>query len=147
MTMKNLILTLCPMIAMLLCGMLVAQATQQRGLWHLEPLTYPTVARLSQITGDVTLMLRIEKDGQINSATKISGPDVLSVNAIKEIRGWRYASSDRASESIVVIHYALKKPYLKSAPIAKTFVHSPTDISVVSNYSLPTGNPEKMIPR
>jgi TonB family protein len=127
-----------------LCGILLAQkAAERRGLWEVMPMSYPAVARLAQITGDVKLKLTIDKDGKITALTKLSGSDALATDVVKEIKSWRYAPGDQASESIIVIHYILEEPHLKSAPVPRILIHSPSNISVVSNYPLRTGHSEK----
>jgi hypothetical protein len=45
-------------------------------------LTYPRLARLANITGDVEMKLEIRKDGSIQSATVVSGHPILTQAAL-----------------------------------------------------------------
>jgi Gram-negative bacterial TonB protein C-terminal len=110
-------------------------------------LSYPTVARLAQIQGDVRLKLLIDKTGRIASVYKIEGPDALAVTAAKEIQEWRYTATNQSWHATVIIHYFLQKPALAVAPVARAAIDTPFRVSVASNYPLPTGNPEVMTPK
>lgn len=124
-----------------------AQVSEERGIWKATPLTYPAIARVAQIQGDVRLAVEVDKTGSIVSASKIDGPDPLANTAVKEIKEWRYTSSAESWHATLVIHYLLVKPALSSAPVARFTISTPFDISVTSNYPLPTGNPETMRPK
>lgn len=124
-----------------------AQVSEQRGIWRATPLTYPPIARQAQIQGDVRLDVEVDKTGSIVSASKIDGPDPLATTAVKEIKEWRYTSSAESWHATLVVHYSLVKPALPSAPVARVAISTPFDVSVTSNYSLPTGNPETMLPK
>ena len=121
-----------------------AQVSEERGIWKATPLTYPSVARVAQVQGDVRLDLEVDKDGSIISVAKIDGPDPLVATAAKEIKEWRYTASAEKSHRNLIIHYLLIKPALSSAPVARVAISTPFDVSVTSHYPLPTGNPEIM---
>jgi hypothetical protein len=123
------------------------QVSLERGIWKATPLTYPSIARVAQIQGDVTLALEVDRTGGIVSASRIDGPDPLATTAVQEIKGWRYTSSIEGWHANLVIHYLLVKPALPSAPVARVAISTPFDVSVTSNYPLPTGNPETMLPK
>jgi TonB family protein len=120
-----------------------AQVSGERGIRKATPLTYPIIARLAQIQGDVRLDIEVDRTGQIISVSKINGPDSLATVAAKEIRKWRYTSSAQGWHANLVIHYSLMKP-TSSTPVARVAILTPFDVSVTSNYPLPTGNPETM---
>jgi hypothetical protein len=124
-----------------------AQMPQERGISKATPLTYPAVARLAQIQGDVKLNLEVDKAGSILSVSKIDGPDSLAATAAKEIKEWRYTSGTEGWHASLVVHYLLMKPALPSAPVARVAISTPFEVSVTSNYPLPTGNPETMSPK
>ncbi len=134
-------------IAVMLGLTCFAQASEERGIWKATPLTYPAIARVAQIQGDVRLDVEVDRTGSIVSVSKIDGPDPLATTAAKEIKEWRYTSSAESWHANLVIHYSLVKPALPSAPIARVAISTPFDVSVTSNYPLPTGNPETMPPK
>ncbi len=123
------------------------QVSEPAGLWKVTPLTYPTVARLAQIQGDVKLKLAVDEAGHITSVSKIDGPDALAATATKEIQQWRYAPSKHGWQGDLVIHYSLHQPALATAPVARVAIETPLIVSVSSSYPLPTGNPEVMTPK
>jgi Gram-negative bacterial TonB protein C-terminal len=146
--MKNLwVLVNFAVIATMLCIASIGQAQEHKAIRKATPLSYPTVARLAQIQGEIKLALEIDSDGHIVSVSKINGPDSLAVVAAKEIKEWRYTASDQLWRATLVILYLLEKPLLPSAPVARVTIRTPFDISVTSNYPLPTGNPETMSPK
>jgi len=51
-------------------------------LTKLSPPAYPPIARSAHISGDVELMLEIRRDGSIQSATVVSGPEMLKKPAL-----------------------------------------------------------------
>jgi TonB family protein len=124
-----------------------SQASEERGIWRATPLTYPAIARVAQIQGDVRLDIEVDRTGQIISVSKIDGPDSLATAAAKEIKEWRYTSSAQSWHVNLVIHYSLVRPPLPSAPVARVAISTPFDVSVTSNYPVPTGNPETMLPK
>jgi hypothetical protein len=121
-----------------------AQVSGEKGIWKATPLTYPTIARVAQIQGDVRLDVEVDRTGHIISVSKIEGPDPLATVAAKEIMEWRYTSSALDWRANLVIHYLLMKPPISSTPVARVAISTPFDVSVTSNYPLPTGNPETM---
>ena len=125
----------------------LAQVAQDRGIWKATPLSYPVTAWGAQIQGDVRLGLGIDKTGRIISVTKLSGPDPLAAAASEEIKKWHYTSGAQDWHAELVVHYSLRRPRLAIRPIAQLDIRTPFDIDVVSNYPLPTGNPEPMKPR
>jgi hypothetical protein len=134
------------MIAVL-CGASFGQLAEGKGIWKATPLSYPAVARLAQIQGDVKLNLLIDKTGRIASVSRIEGPDALAVTAAKEIQGWHYTASDQTWHAMVVIHYSLQKPASAVVPVARVAINTPFNVNVASNYPLPTGNPEVITPK
>lgn len=121
-----------------------AQVSEEKGIRKATPLTYPAIARLAQIQGDVRLNIEVDKTGEITSVSKVDGPDPLATPAASEIKTWRYTSSAQSWHAILVIHYSLTKPPSRSAPVARVSISTPFDVSVTSGYPLPTGNPETM---
>ena len=134
-------------VVVALCWGAFGQMSEAKGIRRATPLSYPTVARLAQIQGDVKLKLSIDKTGRIASVSKTEGADALAVTAAKEIQEWRYTASDKGWHATVVIHYSLQKPAMAVAPVARVAIDTPFSVSVASNFPLPTGNPEVMTPK
>jgi len=64
-------------------------------LTNLSSPVYPPLARQARITGDVTVQIHIRKDGKVESAEVVSGPQMLKQAALEsaqkstfECEGW-----------------------------------------------------------
>ncbi len=134
-------------VLVVFCWAAFGQVSDMKGIWKATPLSYPTVARLAQLQGDLKLKLVIDKAGRITSVSKIEGPDALAVTAAREIQHWRYASNRRDWQGTLVIHYSLHGPPVPAAPVARFEIETPLSVNVSSNYPLPTGNPERVLPK
>ena len=55
-------------------------------LTNLSPPVYPPISRVAHITGDVTVVLGIRKDGTIKSAAATSGPPLLLKAALESVQ-------------------------------------------------------------
>ena len=60
---------------------------QSRLLKRVEPV-FPT--ELQPVEGTVILRVRVDKDGNVFKAEKISGPDILAAPVIDAVKGWKY---------------------------------------------------------
>jgi TonB family protein len=96
------------LIAATLCGFFAAVAGAQTqaapditkpetrvALGNLSSPVYPPLARQARITGDVTIQIQIRKDGKVESAEVVSGPQMLKQAALEsaekstfECEGW-----------------------------------------------------------
>ncbi|HKM86693.1 MAG TPA: energy transducer TonB [Terriglobales bacterium] len=54
------------------------------------PPDYPILARQSRIQGQVILRARIDKDGNVEDLTLVSGHPMLAPAAIKAVKQWKY---------------------------------------------------------
>jgi hypothetical protein len=60
---------------------------QSRLLKRVEPV-FPT--EMQPVEGTVILRVRVDKDGNVFKAEKISGPDILAAPVIDAVKGWKY---------------------------------------------------------
>ena len=118
---------------------------QDKGIWTATPLSYPQMAWIAQIQGDVRFDLEIDPSGRIVSIAKQSGSDLLATDASKGIKEWRYTSTAQSWHATVSIHYSLHKP-LSYQRFSRMEIRTPFDISVSCNYPAPEGNPETLKP-
>jgi TonB family protein len=63
------------------------EVMQSRLLTHVEPVL-PADARPAE--GTVILRVRIDKEGNVSKATKVSGPNSLLTPAIEAVQQWKY---------------------------------------------------------
>jgi TonB family protein len=72
-------------------GVRVDPAEQQTRLVHSAPPVYPEAARQAGIEGQVTLGLRIGRNGLVEDVRLLSGEPVLGRAAMEAVEQWRYA--------------------------------------------------------
>jgi TonB family protein len=63
------------------------EVMQSRLLRRVEPV-FPT--EVQPVEGTVILRVRVDKDGNVFKAEKISGPDALAAPVIDAVKGWKY---------------------------------------------------------
>jgi TonB family protein len=64
---------------------------------HLVSLKYPPVAIHAGVSGEVRLRCVLASNGDLESATVVSGPEILARAAVKNIKQWRFYPSPPAS--------------------------------------------------
>jgi TonB family protein len=72
-------------------GVRVDPADQQKRLLPSPAPEYPEAARRAGIEGQVTLEVRIGRDGSVEDMTLLSGEPVLGRAAMQAVEQWRYA--------------------------------------------------------
>jgi TonB family protein len=72
-------------------GVRVDPAEQQKRLMPSPAPQYPEAARRAGIEGQVTLGVRIGRDGLVENVTLLSGEPVLGRAAMEAVEQWRYA--------------------------------------------------------
>jgi protein TonB len=84
-------------------GIRVHPAEQQKRLL-LAPLPeYPEAARRAGIEGQVTLLLRIDRDGTVDTVEQLSGEPVLGRAAAEAVEQWRYSPLRVGGEPVSVL--------------------------------------------
>jgi protein TonB len=84
-------------------GIRVHPAEQQKRL-VLAPLPeYPEAARRAGIEGQVTLLLRIDRDGTVDTVEQLSGEPVLGRAAAEAVEQWRYSPLRVGGEPVSVL--------------------------------------------
>lgn len=72
-------------------GIRVDPAEEQKHLVAAVRPSYPEVARLAGIEGEVTLRVLIGEDGTVRDLSPVLGPPVLARAAMRAVEQWRYA--------------------------------------------------------
>jgi TonB family protein len=68
---------------------------------------YPPIAKAAHVSGEVMLLLTIERDGSVNKARVIRGPEMLRKASIDFARGWKANVFGGSRSCPVVVRYAL----------------------------------------
>lgn len=58
----------------------------------IEAPVYPVLANSAQIQGTVRLKVTLDKSGTVTRADTVSGPSVLAIAALENIRHWRFSA-------------------------------------------------------
>jgi TonB family protein len=64
-----------------------AEVMQSRLVTHIEPAI---PAEEQQVEGTLVLWLRVDKDGNVYKAEKVSGPDALDAPVVEAVKQWKY---------------------------------------------------------
>lgn len=94
----------------LLCGFLflaISPQTQPRLLLHVESLSYPSIARFAQITGDVVLIAQVDPNGRVSAVVGKSGGPPLMAAARDNLKTWRFQAGEY-QEMEITYHFKLE---------------------------------------
>jgi len=94
----------------LLCTVLLAtlgRAADQasRAIVKKEDPEYPQLAKNMNLHGSVKLKIWIKPDGSVRRLEYVGGHPLLVESALKAVKNWRYASSDKESTSMVELKF------------------------------------------
>jgi len=103
---------------------------------------YPNVARLAQISGDVHILATVTAQGRVTVADIMSGPPILASYAQKNLLTWEFTVQSQVEKLEIVYRYRLTEPKVYGQVVPSVTLVSPTEVSIVSNFPLPTGHPE-----
>ena len=76
---------------------------QMARLVHSVPPVYPSIAKLSRISGDVVVDALIDANGNVKSTKVLSGPVMLQQAATETVRQWKYEPA-RLDGQAVAMH-------------------------------------------
>jgi TonB family protein len=86
----------------------------------LSPLVYPPTARATRTTGDVILILKIQPNGSVTSATVVSGHPLLSQFALENAQRSQFACNgcgEKAHPYRLVYTFELESPSKDTASV------------------------------
>ncbi|HEV2112978.1 MAG TPA: TonB family protein [Terriglobales bacterium] len=78
---------------------------------HFVAPFYPQTARLAQVSGAVTVLARLSREGRVISAIP-EGPSALYASALGAVRQWTFHNPDKVRSVTVVINYVLRQESL-----------------------------------
>lgn len=68
---------------------------------------YPPIAKAAHVTGDVTLVITLERDGSVSDARVIRGPEMLKKPTIDFVKGWKANEYGGSRACPVTVRYEL----------------------------------------
>ena len=80
----------------------VSSGVMQGNLTHRIEPTYPNMARVAHIQGDVVLQATISKQGSIENLRGVSGHPILIQAAMEAVRQWKYRPYELNGEPVEV---------------------------------------------
>ena len=81
----------------------VGGMVQQARLIHSVPPVYPSLAKLTHVSGDVTVDALIDASGNVMAVKVLSGPVMLQQAAVETVRQWKYEPA-RLDGQAVAMH-------------------------------------------
>ena len=90
----------------------ISGGVAQGNLVHQVQPTYPQIAKMGHVQGDVVLQATISKAGQIENLRVISGNPMLTNAAIEAVQQWRYkpyllSGEPVEVETTITVHFTL----------------------------------------
>jgi TonB family protein len=67
-----------------------------------QELIYPPLARNAHIQGTVVVRVKLDHQGRVAEAVAISGPELLILDCITNVKKWRFEPN--ASETAVIVY-------------------------------------------
>ena len=84
----------------------VGGMVQQARLIHSVPPVYPSLAKLTRVSGDVVVDALIDVNGNVKTVKVLSGPTTLQQAAIETVRQWKYEPA-RLDGQAVAMHLSV----------------------------------------
>ncbi len=129
------------------CGLPSASAQQDTGevaLIDLVNPTYPPMAALANITGDVEVRLGIGRDGSIESAVVVSGQPMLGQAALASARQSRFECRGcNKGVTIYPLFYSFRLAAGPNFPCSSSHQH----VTLLQNHVNVTGEPRVVHPQ
>ena len=86
-------------------GFAFAGETTERSVQSMDVPKYPPLAYQARVQGTVKLSVVVNAEGQVESATVVSGPELLQGAASENVKSWRFAAStERGSSQLNVVY-------------------------------------------
>jgi len=114
------------------------QATRQPVATRVESIGYPNLARQTAIQSSVNVEIIISSDGEVFSASVISGHPLLKEAVEKNIRRWKFDSSPADHRPLTITYeFRLELPKTYYRPESRNIFDLPTKVTVISNLPEP----------
>lgn len=78
-------------------------------LMHRSPVLYPIDARVANIQGSVTALVRLDAKGNVVDASILSGPDELRATVLQSVLTWHFASDSANATRQVTVTFTIPK--------------------------------------
>jgi len=112
------------------------------GLVRLNCPTYPHLARLANVQGDVQLRARVSIEGKLLTVKVLSGAPVLAEYSRENLLTWEVTPVGEEAELDFVFSYRLRAPSEYYDPPPTVVLESVTHVTITSSLPLPSGGPE-----
>jgi len=100
------------------------------GIFDFVPLDYPLVPKLAHVQGAVVIRVTVGPDGNVTSATAVSGPKQLVPDCLSNAKKWRFRPEKSRD---VVIVYIFKFEGLCQLPCKSSFSFSPPNVATITS--------------
>ncbi len=72
-----------------------------------QPLVYPPIARLTRVAGEVKLQVLIDRAGDVEKVSVLSGHPLLKDPTVDAIRGWKFSPPSKIVEFEMICKFGL----------------------------------------
>jgi hypothetical protein len=106
--------------------------------------TYPHLARLANVQGDVHLQAEVSRDGRVQAVRVLSGAPALAGYSRENLLTWAFTPGVEGTQLEIVFSFRLRPPREYYDPPPTVVLQSPTHVTVTSSIPLPSGGPETL---
>jgi TonB family protein len=89
----------------LLAGTVYGAEQSERAVVKKENPEYPKIAKDMNLHGAVKLKIWIKPDGSVRRLEYVGGHPLLAESALKAVKNWKYATSDKESTQVVEVKF------------------------------------------
>jgi TonB family protein len=116
---------------------------------HVEPPTYPPIARAANVQGEVTLKLSIDANGVVTNAEVVNRDQMalpLQESAIENIRRWTFEKPQTGPMTQMIVHkYRLDGSLTvrENYPVTKVVIDLPDRVTILGSEPMMTPDHSK----
>ncbi len=114
------------------------------GLVRFTCPTYPHLARVANVQGDVHLRAKVSREGNIRAVEVRSGAPVLAEYSRENLLTWALTPTVEEGELDFVFSFRLRPPKQYYDPPPTVVLESVTCVRITSSIPLPSGGPEPL---
>jgi len=126
-----------PTLWVALCGSAVpaiASAPHELYIKRFIMPSYPNIVRKQFVQGDVSVRLRVQANGSVESATALSGPEPLRESVESALKEWEFVVPDGQETEIVILFAFILDENETDACIFKVSGVVPSRFEIRINY-------------
>jgi TonB family protein len=97
-----------PFVVLLFTCFAAPMHAADRAVVSRAPVYYPSMAKQMRITGDVTVVAKVDPSGKVLSAVSDSPYKLLVPAAVDSVKQWKFAPGTETTTVTVMVHFTLQ---------------------------------------